>query len=71
MPGLKSLDGPALKTLAEAPYGIYPEHNLDDYNPNPLQSFNDFSYERLQKLQREVDPKGVFKGPFTRRVIRA
>jgi hypothetical protein len=43
MPGLKSLDEPAFKSLAEAPYGIYPEHNLGDYNQNPLQRFDDFS----------------------------
>lgn len=43
MAGLKSLDEPAFKSLAEAPYKVYPEHNLADYNPNPLQSFNDFS----------------------------
>lgn len=43
MAGLKSLDEPAFKSLAEAPYEVYPEHNLADYNPNPLQSFNDFS----------------------------
>jgi len=27
----------------KAPYEVYSEPNLADYNPNPLQSFNDFS----------------------------
>jgi hypothetical protein len=43
MPGSKSLDELAFKSLAEAPYKIYPEHNQADYIPNFLQSFNDFS----------------------------
>jgi hypothetical protein len=43
MPGSKELDELALRSLADAPYKIYPEHDAADYIPNFLQSFNDYT----------------------------
>jgi hypothetical protein len=43
MPGSNELDELALRSLVDAPYKIYPEHDAADYIPNFLQSFNDHS----------------------------